>query len=68
MCGKIYQKSIVIVHFHCLKNTTERISYQNIFRNKFRIDFFFKLKFLKKDGLTKSFEIFVYSSVFLICN
>ena len=58
MRGKIYQKSIVIVHFHCLKNTTERMSYQNIFRNKFRI--FFKLKLLKKDGLTKSFEISLY--------
>ena len=29
----------VIVHFHCLKNTTKRMSYQNIIRNKFRIFF-----------------------------
>ena len=28
-------------HFHCLKNTTERMSYQNIFCNKFRNFFFF---------------------------
>ena len=50
MCGKIYQKSIVIVHFHCLKTTIERMSYQNIFRNKFRIDFYF---FLNKSFLRK---------------
>ena len=65
-------KNIPKEYRHCsfllFKNTIERISYQNIFRNKFRIDFFFKLKLFKKDGLTKSFETFVYSSVFLICN
>ena len=66
MCGKIYQKCIVIVHFHCLKNTTERMSYQIYF--VINSEFFFKQKLLKKDGLTKSFEISVYSSVFLICN
>ena len=47
MCGKIYQKSIVIVHFHCLKNTTERMSYQNIIRNKFRI-YFLNKSFVRK--------------------
>ena len=62
-------KKIVIAHFQHSKYITKRMPYQNIFFNKFKIDFFeYMLPIdLRKIARLKILQYFEYLRVYLIC-